>query len=391
MHCYLDKRKGSPNWYIYEYNERTGQCERTSTRTADRTAAEQKLAAHIIKLPQRQLINNATLVQILLRYWELHGQHVAASNAVRRTMGLICEHEPTTLLYDWPIQRQKEFVEKISAKPGSQRRYMGVIRAAVQWHFDGGELPIMPAIYRVRAEDGDGVRPFELDELRKLMDAAIHEHERRFLLLCISAAPRPGAVLQLTWDRIDVKSRVVDYNVPGAKRTKKRRALAPLAPTALAYLEERRSVGPVVQWGGKQMAGHKMTFQRIAARAKVKGTAYGIRKAVAIWLRMEGVPEWDIKGLMGHAVGGVTERYAHYRPEYMRAAASSVERLLREICPGWLASYLPVDNESVSRETQVAVAIGENGGSCRARTCDQFLKRETVVECFQILTASNDD
>ena len=71
-----------------------------------------------------------------------------------------------------------------------------------------------------------------------------------------------------------------------------------------------------------------------------KGTAYGIRKAVSIWLRKEGVPEWDVKGMLGHAIGGETERYAHYRPEYMRAAAASVERLLRKISPPWLASYM---------------------------------------------------
>lgn len=391
MHCYLDRREGSPNWYIYQYDARTGQCQRFSTRTADSAAAEQKLAAHILKLPQAEFTTNVTLVQILLRYWEHHGQQIAARNTVRRIMGLIVEHEPDTRLYGWTIQHQKAFVAKISAKPGSQRRYMGVIRAAAQWHFDGGEIPSMPAIHRVKAEDGAGVRPYELEELAKLLEAAQSEHERLFLLLCVSAAPRPGAVLQLTWDRIDPKARVVDYNVPGAKRTKKRRALAPLAPTALAYLEANRSIGPVVQWNGKPMAGHKMTFARIARRAGVAGTAYGIRKAVSIWLRMEGVPEWDIKGLLGHAAGGVTERYAHYRPEYMRAAAGSVERLLWAICPSWLASHLPVAPAEVPRETQVPVAIGEDGGSCRARTCDQFLKRDQVLTCFQVPKAANED
>src|SRR4051812_655535 len=92
MHCYLGKRKGSDKWYIYQYDERTGQCPRFSTRTADRAQAEKKLAEHILKLPHRQVMNDATLVKIMLRYWEHHGQHTFAKDTVRRVLGLLVEH-----------------------------------------------------------------------------------------------------------------------------------------------------------------------------------------------------------------------------------------------------------------------------------------------------------
>lgn len=386
MHCYLGKRKDSPKWYIYEYDQRTGQCKRYPTRTTDRSAAEKKLAEHIIKLPQRHQVGDATLVEIMLRYWEHHGQKVFATNAIRRVIGLVAKHEPHTRLCDWTIPLQKEFAAKIGRTPSTQRRYMGIVRTAVKRSYEHGEIPTLPAIWRIQAEDGAGVVPFEVDELRRLMDAATLDHERRLLLLLIATAARPNAVLGITWDRI--REGVVDLNEPGRRRTKKRRAMAPLACTAIAYLEAHRSVGPVVQWNGKAMTGHKMTFARIAGRAKVTGSAYGIRKAVAIWLRKEGVPEWDIKGLLGHSTGGVTDRYAHYRPEYMRAAAASVERLLREICPSWLASYLPLPSE---HKSQVAVSMVENGGSYPIRTDDQFLKRDGIELLFQELKASNDD
>lgn len=383
MHCYLKPRKDNGIFYVWEYDASTGQCRKFSTGTRDIRAAEKKLAEHIIKLPQRKVMNDATLVHILLRYWEHHGQTVFSTNTIRRVMGLIIEHEPNTRLYDWPIQRQKEFAAKISAKPGTQRRYMGVIRAAVQRSFDNGEIPSMPAILKVSAEDAEGVRAYEVAELRALMAAATYDHERRFLLLCIATAARPSAVLQLTWDRVN--GFVVDLNVPGRRRTKKRRALAPLAPIAAAYLEAHRSIGPVVQWRGREMATYKMTFHRLAKRAGVAVTAYGIRKAVSIWLRMSGVPEMDIKGLLGHSIGNITERYAHYRPEYMRAAAESVECLLREICPGWLTSYLPVTS------TESSQVLDGTGGSYRIRTYDQFLKRDSIDQLFQELKASNDD
>lgn len=366
MHCYLGKRKDSPNWYIYEYDERNKQCKRYPTRTRDRTEAEKRLAEHVIRSPQKQVFAAATLIKILLRYWEQHASRRFSKDTVRRVMGLVCDNEPETNLYDWPIDRQKEFASKCGRTSSTQRRYMGVIRAAVQWTFDRGEIPSMPPIFKPRAQDGEGVRPFSFIELAHLLNSADHEHERRFLLLCICSAARPGAVLDLTWDRIDKETGVIDYNVPGRERTKKRRARAPLCSLARAYLEDRRSVGPVIQWNGRALKGFKMTFTRIAKRARIEGTAYGIRKSVSIWLRREGVHEWDIKGMLGHAIGGETERYAHYRPEYMRAAAESVERLLRQICPPWLASHLPVE---VPRETQVLVS---NGGRDRDRTCDPY-------------------
>ena len=383
MHCYLKQRENGI-WYIWEYDDATGRCNKRSARTRDSAAAEKKLAEHILRLPQRQLINDATVVWVMLRYWEHHGQHIFASDTVRRVMGLVAEHEPTTRVYDWPIGRQKEFVAKLANRSSTQRRYWGVVRAAIQWAVDGGELPSLPGLMKVQATDGEGVRPFDLDELGRLAEACLHEHERRFFLLTLTTGPRPGATLDLTWDRIDSSTGVVDYVVPGRRVTKKRRAKAPVCPAALAYLNERRSVGPVIQWKGRQLAGHKMTFGRIAARAKVAGTAYGIRKAVSIWLRREGVHEWDIKGMLGHAIGGETERYAHYRPEYMRAAAASVERLLTLIRPSWLSRYLPVP---VSRETQVLEVVG---GRDRDRTCDPYHVKDLLLDGIQWLKPAND-
>src|SRR5690606_1095614 len=139
-----------------------------------------------------------------------------------------------------------------------------------------------------------------------------------------------------------------------------------------------------IQWNGRQLRGHKMTFGRIAARAGVTGTAYGIRKAVSIWLRREAVHEWDIKGMLGHAIGGETERYAHYRPEYMRAAADSVGRLLREISPVWLASYLPAERQA-ERKSMIV------GARDRDRTCDPYHVKDMLLQQYQRLKPANDD
>jgi integrase len=361
---YIDKRHGSPNWYIYhDYDPKTGQWQRTSTRTTDRKLADQKLAQFILKKPNREQNDQMTLVGAMLLYWEHHGQHLFQTDSIRTTMKRVVEHEPNTRVYDWPIGRQKQFAKLLGPSAGTQRRNMGIIRAAIQWCVDNGDLPTMPTVLKINATDGDGVRPFELPELQRLAEACQSEHERLFFLLCLATAPRPGATLDLTWDRLNAQTGVADYVVPGRRLTKKRRAKAPVCAPALAYLNERRSLGPIVQWNGRPLKGFKMTFRRLAKRAAVNGTAYGIRKAVAIWMRKENVPEWDVKGALGHAVGGETERYAHYRPDYMRAAADSAERLLRAVNPSWMAKYLLANNAPMSANANIFFGAAANDGS----------------------------
>lgn len=389
MHCYI-KRRPEPDgiFYIYQYDSATGQCPRFSTRTRDPELAQRRLAEHIIKIP-KQKFSGITLITIMLRYYEHHGSQAFSKSTIRTVMRRVVQHEPQTRLDEFTPARQKQFAHKLNVSSSTGRRYIGILRAATQWSFDNGDIPQMPAFYKPQANDGDGVRPFEPNELRALFAGAIHERERRFLLLCLSTAPRPGATLDITWDRI--KDRVANYIVPGRRKTKKRRAIAPLCDLASAYLEAQRSVGPVIQYKGRQLKGFKGMFRRLAKRAGVVGTAYGIRKAVSIWMRKDAVPEWDVKGMLAHRIGGETERYAHYRPEYMRAAADSLQRLLTEICPDWLASYLPVHQHHVSRETQVLVSNADFGARDRDRTCDPHHVKELRLVDFQHLKPANDD
>lgn len=336
MRRWLAKRIGSENWYIFEYDPKTRQRRRIGTGTADYGQAEKELARHIIKQPEQGLVSDATVLHVMLRYWEHHGKTRFSRDTVKRVLALVAEHEPAAKLYAWGIPAQERFAAKLSETLTTRRRYLGVVKSAIAWGFKRGELPHMPPLLSIEAKDASGVEPFSVAQLQALCKHATAEHERRLLLLCIATCARPGAVLELTWDRIDFDGGTADLNTPGRRETKKRRAVVPLAPVALAYLKPQRSIGPLVQWAGKQLGGHKMTFQRVAKRAAVTGTAYGIRKAVAIWMRREGVPPWDVKGMLAHSLGGATDRYAHFDPRYMRAASESIERLLRAIDPPWL-------------------------------------------------------
>jgi integrase len=328
-----------------------------------------------------------------VRYWTHHTKALGDRGIVRRVIGLVCDHAPMISLAELTIPRQEQFLREAmpNVKDGTRRRYMGVIEAAMNWSFQRGEIERQIPIAVPQATDGPGARPLTPVEIGRFLAAAESEHERRLALLLATTGARPQAILQLDWSR--VLQGAVDYDVPGRRKTKKRRARAPLAPTVAAYLEARRSVGPVIQWSGKALASHKMTIGRLMARAGIDATAYSVRKGLATWLAEQDVPEWEVGRILGHRVSsGTTERYAHHRPSYMRATRDAIEALLCKISPGWLANALPATEKDTVRAVENSrVVNGLDGSREWDRTTDHLHVKDLVTDLIHGLDPANDD
>ena len=367
MRFYLREREGV--WYIC-WTDR-GTPRRLSTGLRDRGQAEIALARHVLihADPRHQPADLVTVQSIVLRYWQHHGRHLASRDSVTAALKAVNTYLERVSVADFGTKRQEAFIRALQSdglSPATVRRWLGVVGAALRWAYSRQEVTDIPPLLRVRVPESDGVRGLTVEELRALCAACLHEHQRRFLLLAIGTAARPGALLDLTWDRVDLESGTIALAVPGVDHGNKRRPRVPMPASLRDYLAERRSVGPVIQWHGKRLSGHKRLYAGLAERAGVEVTAYGIRKACATWLRREGVPEWDVLGMLGHRAGGSqTERYAHWRPEFMRAAAASLERLILAVSPPWLASYLPVAAEAPRKSLIV-------GGRTWDRTTDPY-------------------
>lgn len=387
MRYYLKDRGGI--WYICWTTDR---CEprRVSTRLRDRGQAEIALAHHVLthSTPRHQPAELVTVQAVLLRYWQHHGRHLASRDSVTAALKAANTYLERVAVANFGRQRQETFVAALKAdglSPGTIKRWLGVIGAALNWAHGRQEITDRPPLIHVRVPDSEGERPATLDELRALCVAASHEHQRRFLLLAMGTAARPGALMELTWDRVDFATRTIAQAVPGVDHGNKRRPRVPMPDALRGYLDPLRSVGPVIQWRGHALKGHRGLYDGIAERAGVEVGAYAIRKACATWMRQDGVPEWDVLGMLGHRAGrSQTERYAHWRPEYMRAAADSLERLIRAVDPPWLASPLPVA-ELPSRNLLIV------GGRTWDRTTDPYHVKDGGQPTNLPFTAANDD
>jgi integrase len=164
------------------------------------------------------------------------------------------------------------------------------------------------------------------EEAQKLVAGAKLPHVRLFLATALYTAARPSAVLELTWDRVDLQAGRIDL---GAGTGNKRRAVVPIAPPLLPILQEARQMATcpyVVEYGGKPVASIKKGVHEAARRAGLAGVSPGVlRHTAATWMAMAGISIDEIAQALGHTNPRITRRvYAKYQPDYLKGAMAAL-------------------------------------------------------------------
>lgn len=166
-------------------------------------------------------------------------------------------------------------------------------------------------------------------EARKLIAAAPYPHVRLFIVLALATAGRAGALLDLTWDRVDLDRRLIRLKAPEMAESNKGRATVPVNDMALFALREakRGAMSPfVIEWGGERVKSVKRGIASAATKAGLKCSPHVLRHTAAVWMAEANVPMTEIAQYLGHTDSRTTESvYARYSPDYLRGAASALE------------------------------------------------------------------
>lgn len=299
-----------------------GKPKRRSLRTADRAAAER--IALDLDGERRQKAPADTVAQVVAAYLEDRKHRIAHPKAMelawRTAEPFFGHYRPDQI--DSALCRQ--FVQKrqkAGYSPGTIRKQLSILAAALMWKGTGGRVDLPSgAPPRLRR-----LSPAELDALK---DGAASPHIKLFIILAATTAARAGALLDLTWDRVDLDRGYIDLG-EGPSRTKGR-ALVPINESARRALSEAysaRTTDWVIEYGGEKVGSVKKGFARAAKRAGLAGvTPHVLRHTAAVLMAEAGVPMSEISQYMGHSSTRVTERvYARYSPGYLSRAAKALD------------------------------------------------------------------
>jgi integrase len=236
---------------------------------------------------------------------------------------------------EYILLRQEGEIGRCEAAPATIRHELSRLKACFNWCADPKRGIIGVAdvpLFDLPPDSPPRDRWLRGPEIQKLFASAaeLRVGERlsrieRFLWLALETAARLVAILELTWDRVDFELGTINYNVPGRKKTKKRRAIVPIStalrPVLLRAFEERTSdyvcdTLTLSIWRG---------VKTVAKHAGVEGVSpHVLRHTAATHMLRRGVPIWQVAGILANTIAMVEKVYGHHVPDGLKSAVEMI-------------------------------------------------------------------
>jgi integrase len=166
-------------------------------------------------------------------------------------------------------------------------------------------------------------------EIERLLAVPKAHHIQLAILLMLSTAGRIGAILELTWDRVDFDGGKINLRTTETG-PRKGRAVVPMNDGLRAALSQAKKLAltdSVVEWAGKEVKSIKTGFRAACKAAKLEDVSpHTLRHTAAVHLVANGVPMQKVSQYLGHSSTAVTERvYGRYAPDHLREEAAILD------------------------------------------------------------------
>jgi integrase len=145
----------------------------------------------------------------------------------------------------------------------------------------------------------------------------------------LTTAGRVSAILDLTWDRVDLDRGQVNLR-KDMLGPRKGRAIVPINNTLRAALTQARQAALtswVVEWAGGPVKSIRRGFTTAVTNAGLKSvTLHTLRHSAAVHMAEAGVPMDEISQYLGHSNVQITSSvYARFSPQHLSKAAGALE------------------------------------------------------------------
>jgi len=340
----LTERNG--HWYVQWWDNAAGRARRVACRTKSQTVARRYLATFKASAAT-PLPPEAPTVGAILDGYAADRAKTRHSPTLQYDIAALkrhLEHMPADLLNATQSEiycsarraeppRIASAKHRVTPKPlsdGTLIRELGTLRTALAWAVRERWIAAAPDVRRPSAPPARE-RWLTHDEYDALLQASKAPHVRLFIALAVYTGARMGALLELTWDRVDLVGCRIDL---GKGRGRKRRATVPIMPELQAELQ-RASEGAttpyVIEHGGRPVATVKTGIRAAARRAELQGvTPHVFRHTAATWMVQRNVPFPMIAQWLGNTVAMIEKVYGHHSPEWLRQAAEALSRPLAD-------------------------------------------------------------
>lgn len=205
---------------------------------------------------------------------------------------------------------------------------LGHLRSTLVWAQKRRMIAEAPYIWKPAKPETDK-RILSRGEAAALIDGAHDPHIRLALILLFGTAARVGAILDLTWDRVNFDSNSINLRLSDSA-TRKGRAVVPMngmVRAALSTAHSARLTDNVVEYAGKPVKSIRTGFTGAIQRSGIGHlTIHEIRHTAAVTMLSEGVPIEKVSQMLGHSNTSVTFKvYGRYLPGHMQDAADILD------------------------------------------------------------------
>lgn len=331
------------HWTEHVAKGKPGRSKRQTTGTTDLAAAQQFLGRYLLLDDTKEVGGVVTVAELWAVYIEKHvaknvavpTQHDKSWNNLERQFGALKVSEVSQDVVDtYEAKRKRGAIGRPSIS-ATVRKELTLLKACFNWCASPKrkilrreEVPV----FDLPDDSAPRDRWLRADEIAKLKAEAAEgvgaddrmTRGERFLWLGLETAARSEAIRQLTWDRVDWETKTIDFNVPGRKRTKKRRAVVPISQALLPMLKrmyEQRVNDHVLDTESEV----GRLLNDIADRAGVADvTPHVLRHTAATHMARRGVPLWIVAKVLGDTIATVERIYAKHAPEDLRGAVDKI-------------------------------------------------------------------
>ena len=334
MHQYRLKRiNGSNSWYICWSQK--GRSLRRSTGEADRTRAAEVLARFVREQLSPEIVSDATVQKVLEYYRDEREKRDRLSKQMASQLRKLSKW-----FGPYRVDRFSQIdVDNITPRmmredgltDGGAFTRLSYLRAALNL---GERHRLIERAPRFRMPVSQGAprdRWVTKEDAAKVIGAAGGlglRHTQLALILAFQTAKRLGAILELTWDRVDFVKNEIDF---GKGHGKKRRGVVPMT-TALreVMLEAQQTADPrvpnVISFrGAKIYRSLKVGLDKACDRAGVERFSMHIcRHSACTWMVMAGIPTREAARYAGMTEQMFERVYGKHAPSYLRNAADSL-------------------------------------------------------------------